>query len=63
MKPWQILGHLRCVIADIMLCIWISAKYKPFLFLALLSSRMVSEGVNHGVSSRKRAGSTDIFTI
>lgn len=30
-KPWQILGHLKCVIADIMFCIWISAKYKPFL--------------------------------
>lgn len=62
-KPWQILGHLRCVIADTMPCIWISAKYKPFFFLALLSSTMVSKGVNHGISSRMHAGSTDIFTI
>lgn len=63
MNLQQILGHFRCVSADLMPCIWISAEHKPFLFPALLGSRTAWEGVNHGISSRLRAGSTDIFTI
>lgn len=44
-------------------CVWVTAEQKPFLAPALPSSRMVSGGVNHTISGRTRAGSTDIFTI
>lgn len=41
MKPWQILGHLRRVIADATSWILISTKYKPLLFPG--SSRQQSD--------------------
>ena len=44
-------------------CVWVTAKQKPLLAPALLSSRTVSGGVNHTISGRTRAGSADIFTI
>lgn len=34
-----------------------------YFFAALLGSSAVSEGVNHGISSREHASTTDIFTI
>ena len=41
-------------------CVSVTAKRKPFLAPALLSSRTVSGGVNHTISGRTRAGSADI---
>jgi len=62
LKSEQIFGPLRYVTA-IPHSESGSVQSISHSFCRLLGSRMVSEGVNHGISSRVRAGSADIFTI